>query len=69
MKVIEVIDKLKEYNLNAKIGVIAHNKFYDFSFCFGSSDGVTKENCEEVCLYVDKLNKKDEEIYRWSLNE
>lgn len=56
MKVKELIEKLNEYNQEAELLVVAHNKVEDYSICFGNSDGCTKQTCENVSLYLDKLN-------------
>lgn len=55
IKVKEIIEKLKEYNPEANVDVVAHNKSYDFTLAFGGCDGGTKENCEDVSFYVDEL--------------
>jgi len=55
MKVNQLIKELSEYNPDADITVIAHNKSYDFSICYGFSEGRKKDNCESVDIYVDDL--------------
>ena len=55
MKVKEIVGKLKEYNQEAEISVIAHCQKYNFTLSYGDSEGVTKDNCNTVSLYVDKL--------------
>lgn len=56
MLVKEVIEKLKEYNPEAEMTVIAHNKDFKFTFAFGGGgEGVEKDNAETVSLYVDEL--------------
>lgn len=59
MKVKQLIKKLQQYNPNARIAVVAHNTVYEFTICFGCSEGVKKANCEEVDLFVDELCKSD----------
>jgi hypothetical protein len=60
-KLKDLIEQLRQYNQEAEVSVIAHNQREDFSLVFGSSEGVTKETCENVSFYVDKLNGDDEE--------
>ena len=55
MKVKELIARLKEYNQEARVNVIAHNVSHNFSLTYGVGDGGTKEKCFEVSFYVDKL--------------
>lgn len=59
LKVKELIQKLQEYNQEAEIYVIAHNKGYQFSITYGGSDGVTKETCESVSFYIDDLSSAE----------
>ena len=63
MKVVELIDKLMDYNLSANVKVTAHNKDYDFSLAWGGAEGDTKKTTDIVSLYVDKLcmNERSEE--------
>ncbi|MFA5434173.1 MAG: hypothetical protein WC319_15115 [Candidatus Paceibacterota bacterium] len=55
MTVKELITKLLNYNMNAEISVVAHCKQEEFTLSYGSSEGVTKENCDTVSIYVDRL--------------
>lgn len=55
MKVRELIEKLKEFNQEAEVDVIAHNRKYDFSLCWGGSEGCSKQNTDEASFYVDAL--------------
>lgn len=55
MNVKELIQKLQEYNPDALVDIVVHNRSQEFSICFGSSDGVTKEYCDSVSFYVDAL--------------
>lgn len=41
--------------MNAEISVVAHCKQEEFTLSYGSSEGVTKENCDTVSIYVDRL--------------
>lgn len=59
MKLKELVKKLQEYNQEAEVNVIAHNKGYKFSLTYGGGDGVTKDNCESVAFYVDDLNDNE----------
>ena len=52
----DVIKTLLDYNPDADVEVVINNKGYDFSFSWGSSDGVTKANCDIVSLFVDEFN-------------
>ena len=58
MTVKEIIDKLSEYNLEAEINVVADGFDRPFTICFGSSEGVTKANCETVDLMVDGIEEE-----------
>ena len=60
MQVKDLIEKLKEYPLEAKVLVVAHDYGYPFSIAFGGSDGGTKETAIEVLLCVDELCGKGE---------
>ena len=55
MIVKELITKLLDYNMNAEISVVAHCRKEEFTLSYGSSEGATKENCDTVSLYVDRL--------------
>lgn len=55
MKVKKLIKELKEYNKEAEVTVIVHCKDYGFSIVYGGSEGIAKENCDLVSLYVDEL--------------
>ena len=59
MKVVELIEKLGEYNPEAEIDVIAKNRRQDFTLTFGGRDGDTKESCGYVSFYVDALNQSE----------
>lgn len=56
MKVKEFIEKLSKYNPKADIGIVVNNSVHEFEICFGTSEGCTKENCDEVNLHVKGLN-------------
>jgi hypothetical protein len=55
MKNRDLIKKLLNYNLDAEINVIAHCKKHDFTITWGSAEGMTKGNAEDVSFYVDEL--------------
>lgn len=61
MTVKEIIDKLSKYNLEAEINVVVDGYVSPFTICFGSSDGVTKTNCETVDLMVGDIGKAGEQ--------
>lgn len=58
MKVKEIIDKLSEYNSEAKINVVVDGFERPFAICFGYSEGVVKTNCETVHLMVGNSNNE-----------
>ena len=60
MTVKEIIDKLNEYNLDAKFNIVVDGFDKPFEICFGSSEGVTKTNCETVDLMVDGIGEVGE---------
>lgn len=61
MTVKEIIDKLSEYNSEAKLNVVVDGYVRPFTICFGSSEGVTKTNCESVDLMVGNIGEADEQ--------
>lgn len=58
MTVKEIIDKLSEYNLDAKFNIVVDGFDRPFTICFGISEGVTKANCETVDLTVDDISEE-----------
>jgi hypothetical protein len=61
MNIRELIKKLLDYNLDAEVNVIAHNKEYDYSITFGGAEGVEKHNANEVSFYVDELCQNEKQ--------
>lgn len=57
MNVLEIIKIFKQYNENAEFLLIINNKPIEFEILYGSSEGCTKENCENVYICADS---KDE---------
>ena len=57
MTVAVLIEKLKEFNSEADVSVIALNRDHYFTLTWGGCEGATKENCDTVSLYVDSLNQ------------
>jgi len=55
----QFIKKLKRYNPDAKMNVIANNRKQGFSLAFGDNEGVTKKSCLSVSIFVDKTNKSE----------
>lgn len=53
MKVKEVIEKLKEYNPEAKFCIVVNGSDKNYEICFGGAEGVTKENCDSVDFMID----------------
>ncbi len=53
MKVKEIIEKLNKYNGEAEFEVVVKGRSEPFEVCYGSSEGCTPLNCEEVCLMID----------------
>lgn len=47
--------------MDADVKVVAKNREFDFSMSYGSSEGVTKKNADNVSFYVDELNTNDEQ--------
>ena len=60
MTVKEIIDKLSEYNLEAKFNIVVDGYVKPYTICFGSAEGVTKANCEAVDLMVDDIGEVGE---------
>ena len=58
MKVKEMIDKLSEYNLDAKFNIVVDGFDRPFEICFGNSEGVTKINCETVDLMIGDIGEE-----------
>jgi hypothetical protein len=53
MKLHELIEKLKEFNPDAEVSVIAHCREYNFTLTWGV--GCTKKDTDRMALYVDEL--------------
>ena len=60
MTVKEIIDKLSEYNLDAKFNIVVDGFDRPFTICFGISEGVIKTNCETVDLVVDDIGEESD---------
>ena len=60
MTVKEIIDRLSEYNLDAKFNIVVNGLDRPFEICFGNSEGVTKANCEAVDLMVDDIGEESD---------
>ena len=58
MTVKEIIDKLGEYNSEAKFNIVVDGFERPFTVCFGGSEGVVKTNCENVDLMVGDINEE-----------
>ena len=56
MKVWDLVKKLGEFNPDAVVNIVVHNKREKFTLAFGDFEGCTKENCSTVSLFVDDLN-------------
>ena len=61
MTVKEIIDKLSEYNSEAKINVVVDGFERPFKICFGYSEGIVKTNCETVNLMVGDIGEAGEQ--------
>ena len=63
MTVKEIVDKLGEYNPEAEFNIVVDGFSRHFTICYGSSEGVTKTNCEVVDLMIgdvcDEVNRND----------
>lgn len=57
----DLIDNLSQYNPTAKIVAVVNHTPQPFELTYGSSEGVTKETCETVGIYVEQLNKREYE--------
>ena len=56
MKVRELIEVLQGFSLDAKTDVIVHNRSEEYSIVWdGGSEGETKNSCQRVSFYVDRL--------------
>lgn len=55
MTVKEIIDKLGEYNPEAFFNIVVNGLSRPFKVCYGSSEGVTKANCDVVDLMIDDI--------------
>lgn len=55
MTVKEIVDKLGEYNPEAEFNIVVDGFSRPFEVCYGSSEGVTKANCDDVDLMVDDI--------------
>lgn len=56
MTVRDLLAKLREYNPDAEVMVVAHCQSYPFTLAWGGrAEGDTKEKCCEVSFYVDAL--------------
>jgi methyl coenzyme M reductase subunit D len=62
MKNKELIKKLKEYNGDAEVKVVAHCKSFPFSISYGSSEGVEKKNCDSISFYVEELCQNENSL-------
>lgn len=63
MEIKQLIAKLIDFNPKAKVNVIVHNQIEDFTIVWGGgSEGETKENCQEVSFYVDRLCQNESAI-------
>ena len=60
MTVKEIIDRLSEYNLDAKFNIVVDGFDRPFEICFGDSEGVTKANCEAVDLMVGDIGEESD---------
>ena len=56
MTVKEIIDRLSEYNPEAKFNIVVDGFDRPFEICFGISEGVVKTNCETVDLMVGDIS-------------
>ena len=60
MKVKELRKKLRSYNPESEVDVIANNKRQTFSITYGEGkEGETKQSCRRVSIYVDDTNQAE----------
>jgi hypothetical protein len=55
MKVRDLQTKLSRFNQDAEIEIVVNNYPQKFSVLFGTSEGCTPENCEQVSFYVEHM--------------
>ena len=60
MTVKEIIDRLSEYNIDAKFNIVVDGFDRPFEICFGDSEGVTKANCDAVDLMVGDIGEESD---------
>lgn len=60
MKVENVIELLKDYDPTAEFNVIADCRVQEWSVCIGTSEGCTKDNCQEVSFVVESPNCQEQ---------
>ena len=61
MKLKELMSLLEDFNPEAEVDVVAHYMPQKFSLAWGSAEGSTKQNCDEVHFYVDELCQDEAE--------
>jgi len=59
MKLKNLIELLQRYNLDANVQIVVDSHPCDFEILYGSSEGCTKENCEDVYLSIDLYNHEN----------
>jgi len=64
MKLKELITKLLNYNMDADVYVMAHNKDYEFTLAYGGgSEGGMKNKATSISFYVDELRDAEKTQY------
>jgi hypothetical protein len=55
MKVKEIIERLQKFNQGADFIIVNGSTPVGFRISFGSSEGVTPETAQDVCLFIDDV--------------
>ena len=61
MKVQELVEKLYEYNPDADVYATINGEPFQFQIYYGTSEGVTKQSCEDVVFSLDKFDTPESE--------
>jgi len=59
MTVFDLVEKLLKCKQDAKVHVLAHNQYYDFTLSFGGGCDDGKNEYTDVSFYVEELNQSE----------